>query len=237
MKQSKYKIYKQTFTNVSSKPMPSKINNYIKKNIKVEQGKHRMKRRGIDGIYAYKYLLHTKQILKSYYGNLSEKAFKKIYLKSIANKKSDYFLALLELRLQTAVYRIGFAKSFSEARYLITHGHILVNKKPMSYPGYTLKIHDIIEPHNDMREYCYKNLCITSKKLPILDHFFIQKNILLAVVSQMPNSKRIPYPKPFRMLDFSLNNSKDLAKVQGLIYTNSPLYDLKKNQFYNIYTI
>jgi small subunit ribosomal protein S4 len=234
MKKSKYKIYKQTFTNVMSESLPKKIEKHIKKFSKLEQGKYSMKRRGIDSIYYHKYLLHTKQILKSYYGNISEKEFKKIYNKSITNKSSDYFMSLLELRLQTVIYRLGFASSFKEARHLIVHGHIMVNKRIVTYPGYNLKIKDIIEPANTSRDRCYNNIIATNR--PILDHLFIQKNVLVGIITQMPKTNRIPYPKPFRMLDFSQGNNKDLAKTVGLVYTNSPLYDLTKNQFYNIYT-
>ena len=66
---------------------------------------------------------------------------------------------------------------------------------------------------------------------------FLQKNILTAIITSMPDVTRIPYPKPFRILDFSIGAGKDLAKIPGMTYTNSPLYDLKENQFYNIYTL
>lgn len=235
MKQSKYKIYKQTLTNVRSEVLPQKINNFFKKNVKNVQGKYRMKRRGIDTIYYHKYLLHVKQILKAFYGNISEKSFKKIYKKSIVNKNPNYFISLLELRLQTIVYRAGFAKTFAEAKKLIIHGHILVNNKPVTYPGYTLKLNDVIEPNYTMRKHCYNN--IASTNVLLLDHIFLQKNILTAIITSMPDVTRIPYPKPFRILDFSIGAGKDLAKIPGMTYTNSPLYDLKENQFYNIYTL
>jgi small subunit ribosomal protein S4 len=42
----------------------------------------------------------------------------------------------LERRLQTLVYRQGLARSPKQARQIITHGHIAVNGKRMTIPGY-----------------------------------------------------------------------------------------------------
>ncbi len=43
---------------------------------------------------------------------------------------------LLERRLQTVVFRSGLARSPSQARQLIAHGHILVGGQVVSVPGY-----------------------------------------------------------------------------------------------------
>jgi len=42
----------------------------------------------------------------------------------------------LERRLQTLVYRQGLARSPKQARQMITHGHIAVNGRRCSIPGY-----------------------------------------------------------------------------------------------------
>ena len=47
--------------------------------------------------------------------------------------------AQLERRLQTLVYRQGLARSPKQARQLITHGHIAINGKRVSIPGYRVK--------------------------------------------------------------------------------------------------
>ena len=51
----------------------------------------------------------------------------------------------MEMRLDNTIYKIGLAKSRSEARQLVSHGHILVNGKRMTIPSYRLKIKDIIK--------------------------------------------------------------------------------------------
>ncbi len=43
---------------------------------------------------------------------------------------------LLERRLQTIVFRKGFANTLKHSRQLITHGHVLINDKKIIYPGF-----------------------------------------------------------------------------------------------------
>jgi small subunit ribosomal protein S4 len=46
----------------------------------------------------------------------------------------------LDRRLQTQVYRHGFARSPKQARQFITHGHIAINGRRVTIPGYTVSI-------------------------------------------------------------------------------------------------
>jgi len=46
--------------------------------------------------------------------------------------------AQLERRLQTLVYRKGLARSAKQARQLITHGHVAINGRRVSIPGYVV---------------------------------------------------------------------------------------------------
>ncbi len=52
---------------------------------------------------------------------------------------------LLERRLQTVVYKKGFARTPLHARQMIVHGHILVNGVRMNSPSYLVKVDDVIE--------------------------------------------------------------------------------------------
>jgi len=47
---------------------------------------------------------------------------------------------VLERRLQTQVYKKGFAKSVSQSRQLIKHGFISINGKKVSVPGYVVPV-------------------------------------------------------------------------------------------------
>ena len=64
-------------------------------------------------------------------------------------------LQLLEMRLDTLCFTLGFAKSIIQARQLVNHGHITVNGKVLNIPSFQCRLNDIIGVRN-------KN---TSKKL------------------------------------------------------------------------
>ena len=89
--------------------------------------------------------LREKQKTKSYYG-VGEKQFRK-YFEMAANSKEktgDELLTLLESRLDNVVYRLGFARSRTQARMLVTHAAFDVNGKKVNIPSYLVKAGDVI---------------------------------------------------------------------------------------------
>jgi len=54
--------------------------------------------------------------------------------------------------LTTRLYRLGFAPSRKTARQLITHGHILVNSRPVDIPSYLLRAGDTISRAREKQE-------------------------------------------------------------------------------------
>jgi small subunit ribosomal protein S4 len=87
--------------------------------------------------------LREKQKLKRMY-SLLEKQFRGYFAKADQQKgiTGVNLLVLLERRLDNMVFRMGFANSRVEARQLISHGHFLVNGKPVNIPSYLLKAGD-----------------------------------------------------------------------------------------------
>jgi small subunit ribosomal protein S4 len=67
----------------------------------------------------------------------------------------DKLLELLEARLDNVVYRSGFAKSRSQARQLVNHGHISVNGKRTTIPSYTVKASETVAVVESSRESPY----------------------------------------------------------------------------------
>ena len=51
----------------------------------------------------------------------------------------------METRLDNTVYRLGLAKSRSEARQMVSHGHFMINDKRMTIPSYNVKIGDVLK--------------------------------------------------------------------------------------------
>ncbi len=89
--------------------------------------------------------LLAKQVIRRYYGML-ERQYRNTFEKArvMHGNTSLNFLRLLELRLQTAVYRLGYANSIFQARQMVSHCHITVNGKMVNIPSYTLKVGDVI---------------------------------------------------------------------------------------------
>lgn len=89
--------------------------------------------------------LEEKQKLKFNYG-LSENQLYR-YVKEARRRQGVtglILLQLLEMRLDTLCFSLGFAKSIAQARQLVNHGHITVNKKVVSIPSFQCRLNDVI---------------------------------------------------------------------------------------------
>jgi small subunit ribosomal protein S4 len=89
--------------------------------------------------------LREKQKLKRLYC-LLEKQFKIIFEKAVRMKgvTGENLLALLERRLDNIVFRMHFTSSRKQARQIVKHGHVLVNRKKIDIPSYVVKQSDEI---------------------------------------------------------------------------------------------
>lgn len=90
--------------------------------------------------------LLAKQVIRRYY-NMLEKQFANTFKKAqrMSGNTSLNFLRLLELRLSTAVWRLGYARTVFQARQMVSHCHILVNGKMVNIASFQLKVGDVIE--------------------------------------------------------------------------------------------
>jgi len=97
--------------------------------------------------------LREKQKAKKYYG-VMERQFKNYYEKAVKSKgvTGETLLQLLETRLDSVAYMMGFASSRAQARQLISHGHIRVNEKKVDRSSYQLKEGDEISVAESSRE-------------------------------------------------------------------------------------
>ena len=115
----------------------------IEKKGAIPPGMHGIKRAKKPTDYGIQ--LRAKQKAKRIYG-VQETQFKNLYLKSkkLEGQVGENLLTLLEKRLDNVVYQSGLSLSRSHAKQLISHGHILVNDKPMTVSSYTVKKGDLI---------------------------------------------------------------------------------------------
>jgi len=97
--------------------------------------------------------LREKQRMKRTYG-LLEKQFRAYFDKADRMKgvTGENLLVLLERRLDSMVYRLGFTTSRNEARLLVRQGHFLVNGRKVTIPSYLVRPNDIVELREKSRK-------------------------------------------------------------------------------------
>lgn len=93
----------------------------------------------------YNLQLREKQKVKRLYG-LLEKQFSNLMKEATRHQgqSGEVLLQLLELRLDNAIYRSGFAVSRRAARQLVTHGHFTLNGRRVDIPSIRLQVSDTI---------------------------------------------------------------------------------------------
>jgi len=106
-------------------------------------GQHGQKQSRLSG---YATQLREKQKVRRIYCVL-ERQFRKTYAEADKGKSitGEALLQLLESRLDTVVYRMGFGASRNEARQIVRHNGILVNTKRVNIPSYQVRQGDVVE--------------------------------------------------------------------------------------------
>ena len=97
--------------------------------------------------------LREKQRMKRTYG-LLENQFRSYFEKAERMKgvTGENLLVLLERRLDSMVYRMGFATSRIEARQLVRHSHFAVNGRKVNVPSYLVRPGDVVELREKSRQ-------------------------------------------------------------------------------------
>jgi small subunit ribosomal protein S4 len=105
-------------------------------------GMHQQRRRKVSD---FALQLREKQKARRMYGVL-ERQMKNTFERAaeVSGATGETLLIYLESRLDNTVYRSGFAKSRSQARQLVGHGHITVNGRVTRVPSYTVKAGDVL---------------------------------------------------------------------------------------------
>ena len=106
-----------------------------------EHGPGRRRRRKTE----YRERLEEKQKVRMNYG-LKEKQLRSYYERASDSSEptGEALLELLERRLDSVVFRLGFARTIPAARQLVSHGHVKVNGRPVDRPGYEVESGDEI---------------------------------------------------------------------------------------------
>ncbi|MBI3191570.1 MAG: 30S ribosomal protein S4 [Pedosphaera parvula] len=133
--------------------------------------------------------LIEKQKLRYYYG-LMERQFRGVYERALKKRgvTGETMLQILETRLDSVVYNLGFANTRAAARQLICHGHVRVNGRKVSIPSYGAKVNDVVDIKDSSvsRQVATKNLeMATSRAVP--DWLSLNKDAFKGTVLRIPS--------------------------------------------------
>ena len=146
--------------------------------------------------------LEEKQKLRFNYGLTESQLFR--YVKEARRREGVtglILLQLLEMRLDTICFTLGFAKSIAQARQLVNHGHITVNKQVVSIPSFQCRLNDIIGVKEKAN----------SKTL-------IENNIKNNQISDIPNHLKFDVSKlEARILDYCDRSDVSLSLDELLV--------------------
>ncbi len=140
--------------------------------------------------------LREKQKLKRIYG-VAEKQFRNYFFKSDKMKgiTGDNLIELLEKRLDSIVYKLGFASSRKEARVLIRQNHFLVNGRKVNIPSFIVKEGDVIQIKEKSRESSkIIETLEASQRRTIPEYLELDKENFRGIVKRLPKREEITLP-------------------------------------------
>ncbi len=140
--------------------------------------------------------LMAKQKLKGYYGNITEKQFRRYYRQAARRRgdTSENLIGFLERRLDAVVYRMKFVPTVFAARQFVNHGHILVNGKRVNIPSFLVKEGDVIEVREKSRELPLVLLAIESAERDVPDYMDVNFKKMQGTFQKTPKLADVPYP-------------------------------------------
>ncbi len=140
--------------------------------------------------------LQAKQKLKGYYGNIGERAFRKLYEEAVRRKgdSGENLIGLLERRLDAVVYRLKFAVTPFAARQLVSHGHVKVNGQRVNIASYQVRDNDVIELTSKAKQMAVVMEAQASGERDVPDYFDHDQANAKATFLRAPKLADVPYP-------------------------------------------
>jgi small subunit ribosomal protein S4 len=140
--------------------------------------------------------LRAKQKLKGYYGNITEKQFRRTFDEASRRKgnAAENLIGLLESRLDAMVYRSKFVPTVFAARQFVNHGHVLVNGSRVNIASYRCKAGDVIEVRERSRSMALVLEALESGERDIPDYIELDAKGMKATLVRIPGFADVPYP-------------------------------------------
>jgi small subunit ribosomal protein S4 len=156
-------------------------------------GQHGQRRKGKVSDFGLQ--LRAKQKLKGYYGDVTEKQFRRTYDEAAKMKgdASQNLIGLLERRLDMVVYRAKFVPTVFAARQLVSHGHVRVNGVKCNIASRRISIGDVISLGDKAKTMA---LVIEAQSLPERDipDYVAVDGTDKVTFTRVPKLDEVPYP-------------------------------------------
>ena len=184
---AKYKLDRRMGENIWGRPK-SPVNKR-----EYGPGQHGQRRKGKVSDFGIQ--LKAKQKLKGYYGDVTEKQFKKAYTEASRMKgdTGQNLIGLLERRLDAVVYRAKFAPTIFASRQLVSHGHIRVNGVKCNIASRLVKVGDVIELGSKAAEMALviEAQGLSEREVP---DYLAQDGATKVSYQRVPALDEVPYP-------------------------------------------
>nr|BCQ06581.1 ribosomal protein S4 [Nitzschia putrida] len=178
---SKFKVIRRlgllpglTLKNINQKTKLKKFENNLKITEYLIQLKEKQKLK-------FNYMLNENQLIK--------------YIKTAKQKRgitSLILLQLLEMRLDSICFNLGFSQSITQARQIISHNHILINNYKINISSFQCKPNDIIEIKKKSKsKYLINNNLKVNFKKNIPFHIKFNNNLYQAIILDYCNKKNL----------------------------------------------
>ena len=185
--QAKYKLDRRMGQNIWGRPK-SPVNRR-----EYGPGQHGQRRKGKVSDFGTQ--LRAKQKLKGYYGNITEKQFRRYYGEAVRQRgdSGENLVGLLERRLDAVVYRCKFAPTPFAARQFVNHGHITVNGRRVNIPSYLVKAGDVIAVKDSSKQLVIVLESVQLAERDVPDYIEADHSKMTATYNRIPTLSEIPY--------------------------------------------
>ena len=184
---SKYKLNRRLGENLWGRPKsPVNRRDY-------GPGEHGQRRRKPSD---YGVQLLAKQRLRGYYGNVTEKQFRRTYREAVRRRgdTSENLIGLLEQRLDAVVYRMKFVPTVFAARQFVNHGHVSVNGRRVNIPSFRVREGDVIEVRDKTKQLAAVLEASESPERDIPDYVEVDHGKMKGTFTRIPKLADVPYP-------------------------------------------
>ena len=200
---AKYKIDRRMGENIWGRPK-SPVNRR-----EYGPGQHGQRRKGKVSDFGLQ--LRAKQKLKGYYGDLTEKQFRRIFADAerVKGDTGENLIGLLERRLDAVVYRAKFVATVFAARQFVNHGHVTVNGTRVNIPSYRVSEGDVIEVRDRSKQLAVVLEAVGLAERDVPDYMEVDHSKMTATFVRTPHLGDVPYPvmmEPHLVIEFYAQN-------------------------------